>query len=100
VPSWKIELIPEAVADFNALDGSIRKAVLKQLIKLERDPRYGHPLGNKAGIDLEGFFKLYVAHKKVRIVYGVAGQTIRIIAIDRREDLEVYQIAMRRIKGA
>ena len=49
---WKVDLIPEAKADFAKLDGHVRKQVLKQLVKLEKDPRYGEPLGDKAGIDL------------------------------------------------
>jgi len=52
VPNWKVELIPEARDDFNSLDGSVRKRVLKQLVKLEQNPEYGVPLGNKAGINL------------------------------------------------
>ncbi len=98
MPTWTIELIPEAVLDFKALDGSVRKSVLKQLLKLEQDPRYGQPLGNKAGINLEVFFKLYADKNNIRIVYDVTGQVVRVIAIDKREDLEVYQVAMRRIK--
>ena len=98
MPLWKVELIPEASLDFNSLDGSVRKAVLKQLVKLEHDPRYGDLLGNKAGINLEGYYKLYADKKKVRIVYTVEGQTVRVIAIDRREDMAVYQIALGRIK--
>jgi mRNA interferase RelE/StbE len=54
VPIWKVELIAEARADFNGLDGSVKKRVLKQLVKLEQNPKYGDPLGNKAGINLEG----------------------------------------------
>jgi len=97
VPTWKIELIPEALADFNGLDGSVRKQILKQLVKLEQNPNYGVPLGNKAGINLEGCFKLYAVKKQIRIVYHVSGQTIEIIAIDKREDMEVYRIALKRI---
>jgi len=41
------------------LDGSVKKRVLKQLIKLEKNPDCGDALGNKAGINLEGYFKLY-----------------------------------------
>ncbi len=57
MPTWKIELVPEAQAEFNRLDGSVKKRVLKQLVKLEQNPRYGCPMGNKAGINLEGYFK-------------------------------------------
>lgn len=95
--TWKVELIPEAHADFNGLDGSVKKQVLKQLVKLEKNPKYGVPLGNKAGFNLEGYFKLYAVRKQIRIVYHESGQTIKIIAIDKREDLEVYRIAWKRI---
>jgi hypothetical protein len=30
VPTWKVELIPEAHADFNGLDGGVKKQTLKQ----------------------------------------------------------------------
>jgi mRNA-degrading endonuclease RelE of RelBE toxin-antitoxin system len=58
VQIWKVELVPEAQNDFSSLDGSVRKRVLKQLVKLEQNPNYGDPLGNKAGINLEGYFKI------------------------------------------
>ena len=95
--TWKIELIPEALADFNRLDGSVKKQVLKQLVKLERNPKYGDPLGNKAGINLEGYFKLYADKKRIRIIYEEIDHIIKIIAIDKREDMEVYHIALKRI---
>jgi mRNA interferase RelE/StbE len=97
VPTWKVELTLEAQADFNRLEGSVRKQVLKQLVKLELDPKYGNPLGNKAGINLEGYFKLYADKKRIRIIYKEMENIIRVIAIDKREDLEVYQIALKRI---
>ena len=95
--TWKVELIPEAHTDFNKLDGSVKKQVLKQLVKLEQNPKYGTPLGNKAGINLEGYFKLYADKKRIRIIYEEIGHVIKVIAIDKREDMEVYRIAMKRI---
>jgi mRNA interferase RelE/StbE len=97
VPNWKVELIPEAWDDFNSLDGSVKKRVLKQLVKLEQNPKYGLPLGNKAGINLDGYFKLYADRKRIRIIYEQLGEIIKIIAIDKREDMEVYRIALNRI---
>jgi mRNA interferase RelE/StbE len=97
VSIWKVELIPEAHTDFNKLDGSIKKQVLKQLVKLERNPKYGAPLGNKAGINFEGYFKLYADKKRIRIIYEEIGHVIKVIAIDKREDMEVYRIALKRI---
>jgi len=97
VPTWKVELIPEALVDFNWLDGSLKKRILKQLVKLERNPKCGDPLGNKAGINLEGYFKLYADRKRIRIIYEEINHIIKIIAIDKREDMEVYRIALKRI---
>jgi mRNA interferase RelE/StbE len=86
VPTWKVELIPEAHTDFNKLDGSVKKQVLKQFVKLERNPKYGAPLGNKAD------FKLYADKKRIRIIYEEIDHVIKVIAIDKREDMEVYRI--------
>ena len=97
MPTWKVELIPEAQADFNRLDGSVKKRVLKQLVKLEQNPKYGDPLGNKAGINLEGYFKLYADKRRIRIIYEEIDHIIKVIAIDKREDMEVYRIALKRI---
>ena len=90
MPIWKVELIEEAHADFKNLDGNVKKQVLKQLLKLERNPQYGDPLGNKAGINLDGYFKLYADKKRIRIIYEVMENIVKVIAIDKREDLEVY----------
>ena len=95
--TWKVELIPEAQADFNRLDGSVKKRILKQLVKLEQNPKYGDPLGNKAGINLEGYFKLYADKKRIRIIYEIIDHMIKIIAIDKRKNMEVYRIALKRI---
>jgi len=97
VPNWKVELIAEAHADFKRLDGRVKKQILKQFVKLEQNPRYGDPLGNKAGINLEGYFKLYADKKRIRIIYTAIDHVIKVIAIDKREDLEVYRIALKRI---
>jgi mRNA interferase RelE/StbE len=97
VPTWKVELITEAQDDFNRLDGSVKKRVLKQLLKLEQNPKYGDALGNKAGINLEGYFKLYADKKRIRLIYEEIDHIIKIIAIDKREDMEVYRMALKRI---
>ena len=60
-------------------------------------PKYGAPLGNKAGINLEGYFKLYADKKRIRIIYEEIDHVIKVIAIDKREDMEVYRIALKRI---
>ena len=56
---YKILFHPEAGKEFNKLDGSIRKVVLKQLSKLKHTPGLGEKLGHKAGLDLTGYRKMY-----------------------------------------
>ncbi|MCL4415102.1 MAG: type II toxin-antitoxin system RelE/ParE family toxin, partial [Actinobacteria bacterium] len=89
---FKIFLIPEAEEDFKNLDGSLKKLVLKKLIQLETNPFMGEALGNKAGMDLTGYYKLYVFKKKIRIVYEIKEDIliVSIISIGRRENFSVY----------
>ncbi len=92
---YKIELHPEAQDDLNALDKSIRKQVAKKIDALAENPLLGKPLGNKFGIDLTGFYKLYVAKKKYRIVYHLIGvylEVVEIIAIGKRDNEETYKL--------
>ncbi|MBI3814827.1 MAG: type II toxin-antitoxin system RelE/ParE family toxin [Nitrospinae bacterium] len=99
---YKVELHPDATDDLDALDGSVRKEVAKKIDSLAKNPFLGKPLGNKFGIDLTGFYKLYVARKKYRIVYRLIGdclEVIEIVAIGKREKAEVYKMAFKRIKN-
>jgi mRNA interferase RelE/StbE len=99
--AFKVELHPKAVKDFDALDGSIRKAVVKKIDPLSKNPLLGNPLGNKLDMDLTGFFKLYAAKKKYRIVYRILkGQleVIEIIGIGKREKEEIYRLTFKRLQ--
>ena len=89
---FKVFLIPEAEEDFKNLDGSLKKLVLKKLLQLETNPFIGEALGNKAGMDLTGYYKLYVFKKKTRIVYEIKEDIlmVSIISIGKRENFSVY----------
>jgi len=96
---YKIVFHPEAEKELHSLDGSIRIIVLKQLKKLEQFPQLGELLGNKHGYDLSGYRKLYANKKNIRIVYSIIEEQIliKIIAIGKREDFQVYKDANSRI---
>jgi mRNA interferase RelE/StbE len=99
--AFRVELHPEAVKDFDALDGSIRKEIVKKIDALSENPFLGKPLGNKLGLDLTGFFKLYAARKKYRIVYRLVKnrlEVLEIIGIGKREKEEIYKLIFRRIQ--
>jgi mRNA interferase RelE/StbE len=99
--AYQIEFLPDAEKDFDALDGSLRKEVAKKISSLAENPFLGKPLGKIFGIDLTGFYKLYVAKKKYRIVYHLIGkyiEVIEIIGIGKRDKEEVYKLVARRLK--
>jgi len=98
---FKIEFLADAEKDFGALNGSIRKEVAKEIDALAENPFLGKPLGKKYGLDLTGFYKLYVAKKKYRIVYRLIGkyiEVIEIVGIGKRDKEEVYKLIARRLK--
>ncbi|WP_338835873.1 type II toxin-antitoxin system RelE family toxin [Neomoorella thermoacetica] len=96
---WKVKWLPEAVKDMEELDKSVKLRILKAIVKLEDDPLgYGEPLGEKAGLDLSGMRKLKAA-RGYRVVYRVEEKTmvVLIVVVGKREDLEVYKTAAKRI---
>jgi len=97
--NYEIKFIPSAQKDFEKLDGRRKILVAKQIKKLENNPYAGQHLGHKAGINLTGYYKLYVDRKKIRIVYTVIEEEIfvKIIVIGEREDFSVYREAAKRI---
>lgn len=96
---YEIKFHPMALKEFLELDGSIKKLVKKQLDKLKTAPLLGEELGNKNGYDLSGYRKMYACKKQIRIVYSVVENVllVNIIAIGKREDLEVYETASERV---
>ncbi len=99
--AYKVEFHPDAEKDFEGIDGSVRKEVGKKIDSLSENPFLGKPLGNKFGADLSGFYKLYVARKKYRIVYRLIGEhieVIEIVGIGKRDKGAVYKIVAKRMK--
>jgi mRNA interferase RelE/StbE len=100
--SRRIEFIPEAAQDYRGLDGSVKKLVNAKIDGLGRNPFLGERLGNKFGIDLSGFFKIYVARKTYRIVYRLVDpekiEIIEIWGIGKRDKEEIYRTIGRRLK--
>jgi mRNA interferase RelE/StbE len=95
-----IKFIPEAEKDYKSLDGSIKKLVNEKIDDLKDDAYVGEELGNKNNIDLSGYYKIYVAKKKYRIIYRIAKEEVEIIeiwGIGKRDKLEVYKDVGKRI---
>lgn len=97
---YAIEFLPEVEDDLKQLDHRVRLLVFKQLNKLSQSPQLGDLLGNKSGMDLSGCRKMYVDHKRVRIVYRILEDIIvvEVIAIAARDEMAVYREAAQRLK--
>lgn len=100
--TWQIEYLPEAVEDLRLLDRSVRPQVLKGIRKVAQNPDYpdgyGKPLGNFAGSNLSGLFKIKFRKIGLRVVYALKKQDnmMLIVIISARADNLVYTEAERR----
>lgn len=97
--TYTVRLHPEAEAEFRALDGRQKLLIAKKLRQLETKPLLGKELGNKAGMDLSGYRKLYADGTRIRIVYEVIENAVVvfIVAIGERDEMAVYRSAAKRV---
>ena len=97
--AYKIEFLPDAAREFDALDGALKKLAAKQLDKIAERPELGETLGKRMGIDLTGYRKTYFGKKGYRIVYEIQRQrlVVLIIGIGKREREEIYREIGRRL---
>ena len=95
---YEIKYHPLIEKDLKQLNNSIRIEVFKKIKKIQHSPELGLELGNKKGLNLTGLKKMYVAKKQIRIVYEIIENivVIKILAIGKREDMEVYKQAEKR----
>lgn len=98
--AYRVEFLPEAAREFEALDGSLKKIAAKQIDKLTERPELGKPLGKRMGIDLTGYRTICFSKKGYRIVYEIRRQevVILIIGIGRRERAEIYREVAKRLR--
>ncbi|MFA6197294.1 MAG: type II toxin-antitoxin system RelE/ParE family toxin [Sulfurimonas sp.] len=97
---YKIVLKTEADEELAELSNRERLLVFKQLKKIATSPELGQALGNKAGLNLSGCRKMYADRKRIRIVYTILEDKIiiEVIAIGKRDELEVYKNASQRLE--
>lgn len=104
--AWTIKYHPIAKEELAKLDGSVRKIVLKGIIKVSVNPRpqneggYGKPLGNKNNNNLTGLLKIKFRDIGIRVVYKLVEDEktheMYILVISARADREVYDLAGKR----
>ena len=87
---------PKIPQDIEQFDRSVQKQIQGKLEKIRKNPELWKPLIG----ELAGCRKMYVADKKIRIVYRIHHDTIiiSVIAIGKRDNEEVYREAGKRME--
>ena len=93
---YRLQFVPSAWAEWQALDGSV-KEVLRKLLKKRLDNP--HVPGGQLHGALAGHYKIKLRKQGYRLVYGVQDDVllVMVMAVDKREDSAVYQSATARL---
>jgi len=93
---YRLKFIPEALAEWNELDGSVKEPLRKALRKRLEQP---HVTGSVLHGDLHGCYKIKLRKQGYRLVYSVEDDTliVLVLTVDKREDLAVYRSAINRL---
>ncbi|WP_141050867.1 type II toxin-antitoxin system RelE family toxin [Aliarcobacter cryaerophilus] len=96
---YSLKLHDKVYDDLKVLDNALVIKVFKKLKQIQQSPQIGENLGNKNGMNLSVFKKVYIDKKRVRIVFEVQDDilTIYTIAVGQRDDMEVYKKAFDRL---
>ena len=96
---YSLKLHDKVYDDLKVLDKALIVKIFKKLKQIQQSPQIGENLGNKNGMNLSGFKKVYIDKKRVRIVFEVQDDilTIYTIAVGQRDDMEVYKKAFDRL---
>jgi mRNA interferase RelE/StbE len=93
---YRLKFIPDALVEWQKLDGSIKELFRKALKK-----RLVQPLqpGSRLHGDLNLCYKIKLKKQGYRLVYTVEDDqlVVLVLAIDKREDLAAYHSAMLRL---
>ena len=93
---YRLQFVPSAWAEWQALDGSVKETLRKLLKKRLDNP---HLPGAELHSALDGHYKIKLRKQGCRLVYGVQDDVliVMVMAVDKREDSAVYQSAMARV---
>jgi len=96
---YRLKFLPEALEEYQSLDGSVRANLKKLLAKRLDKP---HVPGGELHGDLVDCYKIKLLKQGVRLVYQVEDDAlvVLVLAVDKREDHAVYKSAMARLVDA
>jgi hypothetical protein len=98
---YEIRYIQEQLSnDFAKIPLEARKEAIKYFKLFEEDyDKYTLPLYDMDGRNLQGCQKTYFGDAKYRIISKPINDIINIIAVGKRENMEVYKTASHRINN-
>ena len=93
---YRLQFVPSAWAEWQALDGSVKEPLRKLLKKRLENP---HVPGGELHGALTGYYKIKLRKQGYRLVYGVEDDIlmVMVMAVDKRENSSVYESAMLRM---
>lgn len=93
---YRLKFMPEAIEEWNALDGSVKEVLRKALKKRLQQPRSP---GAQLHGDLRNCYKIKLRKQGYRLVYSVEDDAlvVLVLAIDKREDMAAYRSAVERL---
>lgn len=94
--TYRLKFLPQALGEWNALDGSVKEVLRKALKKRLLQP---HLPGAKLHGDLDDCYKIKLRKQGYRLVYQVDDDVlvVLVLAVDTREDLAAYRAAIERL---
>ena len=95
-PRYRLKFLPDALDEWNALDGSVKEVLKKLLKKRLAQPRVP---GAELHGDLRDCYKLKLRKQGYRLAYQVEDDVlvVLVLAVAKREDMAVYRAALSRI---
>lgn len=96
---YRLKFLPEALEEYQGLDGSVRATLKKLLIKRLDEP---HVPGGQLQGGLAQCYKIKLLKQGIRLVYQVEDDAlvVLVLAVDKREDYAAYKSAMARLVDA
>ena len=90
---YALKFVPAALAEWGALDGSVKANLKKLLAKRLDNP---HVPGAALRGELRGCYKIKLRRQGYRLVYQVDddANAVLVLGVGKREDDDVYQAAL------
>ena len=92
---YRLQFVPSAWKEWQALDGSVKETLRKLLKKRLDNPYVPGPELHGA---LAGHYKIKLRKQGYRLVFGVHDDLLMVMVMDKREDQAMHQSATARIR--